>query len=291
MKRKVLIIGAAGDICLETVKILSAKYNVDIRVGAREPERAKSMNLPDVEIMHFDYTNPETYDEVFYNIDNWMLVSPPAHLQIQAHVNNVINHAKMAGVKHIVNISSFGIHDDKHPMRIIESHLEDSGMDYTFLRPNCYMQYFTSYFRQMIAEDDTIRLPAKESKTSFVDMRDVADSAARLLTMDHQENKTFQLTGRRALNMYEISQIFTEILQRKIYYTQISEEEYESILLLDGWTERSINASLKYCRLVKQGWNAVITNGVFDILGRDPRTFEEFVKDHKEYWKARVHQS
>jgi uncharacterized protein YbjT (DUF2867 family) len=287
MDKSVLVIGAKGNVCLEVVKILT-KMGVDVIVGARNTERAKAMHLPHTVIHHFDYCNPETFSTIFRNVDNWLLVSPPAYLNIHNCVKKVIDHAKENGVKNIVNISQLGIQNDEHPLRIIEEHIENSGMNYTFLRPNCYMQYFNTYFRPSIIEDNAIKLPAGSAKTSFVDVRDVAEAASKLLMQDELKNKTYRLTGSEALNMYSIAEIFTEVLLRKIDYFEITEEQYRMLLHFDGWLEKSIDESVGFCRFVKQGWNSVITDGIFDILGKDPIPFKKYVRDYAKYWKEVV---
>ena len=287
MDKSVLVIGARGNVCLEVIKILS-EMGIKVKVGARKTEKAKAMNLTNAEIHHFDYCKPETFGTIFKDVDNWLIVSPPAFLRIQNCVMKVIDHAKENGVKNIVNISQLGIQDDEHPLRIIENHIENSGMKYSFLRPNCYMQYFNTYFRQSIIEDNAIKLPAGTAKTSFVDMRDVAEAASKLLLKDELKNHTYRLTGSEALNMYSIAEIMTEKLMRKIDYFEITEEQYRILLQFDGWHESSIDESIKLCRFVKQGWNSVVTDGVFDILGKEPRTFREYVNDYANYWNELV---
>ncbi|MFC2084057.1 NmrA family NAD(P)-binding protein [Bacteroidota bacterium] len=287
MEKKILIIGAAGNICLEVIKTLSTK-NVKIIVGVRDPEKACSMNLPEVEIRKFDYCDQQTYGQIFDGVDSWLLISPPSHLKIHNCVNDVIDIAIKAGIKQVVNISAFGIQDDSHPMRIIEKHIEDSNLGYTFLRPNCFMQYFNTYFRAGIVEENVIKVPAGDSKTSFVDLRNVAEAASNLLLKDSLENKTFILTGPRAFNCFEIAEIFTKLLNRKIEYMPISEDDYRLLLKLDGWLDHSIDASIKMCQFVRQGWNAVVTNGIYNTTGSDPTTFEKYVNDYKEFWIEQV---
>jgi uncharacterized protein YbjT (DUF2867 family) len=136
MKKNVLVIGATGTVSYEVLKVL-ANYDVNVRLGVRNPDRAQAMELPKVEIKQFDYCDPESHDDVFENIDTWLLVSPPANFRLQKCVNTVIDHACNMGIKQIVNISKLGIQDDNHPMRMIEDHIENSCMNYTFLRPNC----------------------------------------------------------------------------------------------------------------------------------------------------------
>jgi len=285
MKKNILVIGAAGNVCLEVIKVLGKK-NVNIRVAARHPERAKNMDLPDCEIAVFDYLKPATFENICQGIDSLLIVSPPAHLNLQDNVKQVIDNAKNAGIKNIINISTMGIQDDSHPMRIIEDYIENSEINYTFLRPNCYMQYFNTFFKKSILEDDLIQAPAGKAKTSFVDMRDVGEAAGELLTEDILKNRTYQLTGNQALNLENIALILSEELGREIKYNEITEEDYRLLLKSEGWMDVSINASISLCRFVKQGWNAMITSGINDILGREPRTFKEYAQNYMKFWEV-----
>jgi uncharacterized protein YbjT (DUF2867 family) len=287
VKKKILIIGAAGNVCLEVLNRLKIE-DVEIRVAARNPERAQSLIEKDTEVVAFDYYRPETFSNVVKGIDRMLLVSPPAHLKLQQHVKMVIDQARKQGVKHIVNISGFEIQDDAHPMRIIEDYIEKSGMDYSFLRPNCYMQYFSTYFRQSIIDEGLIKMPAQNARTSFVDMRDVADAAKILLLKDNLDSTTYTLTGKKALNLHDVADILSDVLGRNIQYQEISEEEYKRYLKLGGWMDASIDASISLCRVVKLGWNAVITSGLPIILQREPRSFRDFAVDYAECWNEPV---
>lgn len=283
MVKNILIIGAAGNVCIEVINLLSKK-DVNIRIACRNPGRAQKMNIPSAEIKEFDYHHPESFQNLFEGIDNWLLVSPPAHLRLHHQIGKMVEIAKKAGVKNVVNVSTLGIQDDTDPMRQIEKYIEDSGMHFTFLRPNTYMQHFNTYFRQSIIEEDAIRLPAGEARTSFLDLRDAAEVAEIELTKTQLENKTFLLTGNDALSLFEIADIFTEELGRKIEYKEVDENEYRVMLKTDGWYDESIDASISLCHFVKQGWNAMITSGVVDILGREPNTFRNYIKDYAEHW-------
>ena len=287
MKKNILVIGAAGNVCLEVIKVLADK-NVNLRVAARSPEKAKAMDLPKCEIKSFDYLRPETFSSICEGIENMLLVSPPAHLNLHEIVGKLIEQAKLAGVKNIVNISNMGIHDEKDPMRIIETHIENWGINYTFLRPNCHMQYFNTFFRKSILEDDLIQAPAGQAKTSFVDLRDVGEVGAHLLMQDKLKNRTYQLTGGEAFNLGNVTAILSEELGRDISYHEINEEDYRLLLKSEGWMDVSINASISVCRFVKQGLNSMVTSGINDILGRDPKTFREYVKDYIKYWQIAV---
>jgi len=290
MAKNILVIGAAGNVCIEAVKLLANK-DVKLRIACRDPEKAKSMKIRNSEFKNFDYLNDDSFKDLFKGIDSWLLVSPPSHLNLHHQVGKMAELAVKAGVKNVVNVSALGIQDDNHPMRQIEQYIEDSGMHYTFIHPNCYMQNFNMYFRQSLVEEDAIRLPAGKAKTSFVDLRDVGKVTEIELLKDELKNKTFELTGPEALNLFHVADIFTDVLGRKIEYKEVDEDEYKAILQMDGWYDSSIDASINLCRYVKQGWNAVITSGVYDILGREATTFKDYAHDYADHWTVRVAQA
>ena len=283
MGKNILIIGAAGNVCIEVIKLLSKK-DIKLRIACRNPEKAQHMNIPHAEISAFDYLHPESFQNLFEGIDNWLLVSPPAHLNLQHQIGKMVELAKKEGVKNVVNVSKLGIQDDKHPMRQTEQFIEDSGMHFTFLRTNTYMQNFNTYFRQSIVEEGAIRLPAGDARTSFLDIRDGGEAAEIELLKNQLENKTYQLTGKEALSLFDVAKLFTEELNRKIEYREVNEEEYRVMLKIDGWYDVSIDAAIDLCRFVKQGWNAIITSGIVDILGREPNTFRNYIRDYTENW-------
>ncbi len=285
MENKILVIGAAGNVCLEVIKRLINKGE-NVRIAAKDPERAKAMNLQNAEIFPFDYTHPETHDPLFEGITKLLIVSPPAHLKIQNLVTSVLERAKADGVKYIVSISAMGVESDDHPLRIIENYIESLEVDYTILRPNCYMQNFSTYFCESIKEMNELRVPANSAKTSFVDLRDVADVATHILLNEDHKNMTFTLTGREALNLDQVASILSDVLKREIKYIPTTDDEYKMLMNVAGWTESTIDASLMLCHYVKQGWNATITYDIHTILGSDPISFQQFVKDHADVWKV-----
>jgi hypothetical protein len=81
----------------------------------------------------------------------------------------VVTAAKRAGVRHIVLISAFGVnHNEEAPLRIVEHLVIDSGVPYTILRPNFFMENFTDGFlKTSIREQNAIYLSAGNGKTRF----------------------------------------------------------------------------------------------------------------------------
>lgn len=70
-----------------------------------------------------------------------------------------------------------------------EKIIEESDIPYTFLRANGFMQNFVTFYGQTIKTQNAFYLPAGDHKVSFVDARDIAAVAVRILTIDGIEHK------------------------------------------------------------------------------------------------------
>ena len=91
--------------------------------------------------------------------------------------------SKERGVKHIVKLSHIRADPDDEPQINItrlhhqaEKIIEESGIPFTFLRPNFFMQNFVNFY--LGKNQSSIYLPAGDGKVSFVDVRDIAASCS-----------------------------------------------------------------------------------------------------------------
>ena len=284
MSEKILIVGATGSVGFEVATRLT-QLNKPVKIAVRNPEKAKSINFKDTDFVHFEYNNSQTFDSAFENVDKVLLVSPPSYLGIQDIVKDAINSAVVKNIKLIVNISAISIESDlDKPMKEIEDHIRKSGIDYVFIRPNCYMQNFQDLSRDLIIEENQISVPAEDSKTSFVDIRDVADVAVKALTDKSLVNKTFKLTGKQLLNMHVVAHLFSEGLNKEINYNNISDERFEKLLRSAGWPAGTIKGTMQLCSHVKSGETSIVSNDIEKILNREPIKFKQFIFDYKDKW-------
>ena len=285
MSDSILIIGATGSVGYEVAKRLN-ELDQRTKVAVRNPEKAKSTNLDNVDFTYFDYLKPETFDVTFAGIKKVLLVSPPSYLKLQENVKKAIDSSISQGTKLIVNVSAISIESDlDKPMKEIEDHIKDSGVDYVFLRPNCYMQNFKDLFRDLIIEENQISVPVENEKSCFVDVRDVADVAVKALTDDNLRNSTYILTGNQSLNMHVVAHLFSEALNKDIEFINITDEMFEKQLRHAGWPEGSIQGTAELCSHVKSGKTAQKSEDIQKILDREPIKFEQFIKDFADNWK------
>jgi uncharacterized protein YbjT (DUF2867 family) len=282
---KILVVGATGSVGFEVAKLLN-DLNKPVKIAVRDPERAKSINLKNAKLVHFEYQSPDTFDSAFDDVEKLLIVSPPSYLNLQELVKNAVDAAIAKGVKQIVNISALSAESElDRPIKVIEEHIKNSGVDFVILRPNFYMQNFKDLFRNLIIEDNQISAPTSNAKTSFIDIRDVAQVAVKALTENNLNKQTIKLTGKQSLNMHVVAHLFSEVLKREIEYNDISEEQFEKSLRSAGWPKGTIIGTLQLCSHVKKGETALITDSVERILNREPIKFDQFIVDYSDNWE------
>jgi uncharacterized protein YbjT (DUF2867 family) len=198
----------------------------------------------------------------------------------------MIEVAVQSGVRHIVNISTMSVaHIENLPLGIAEQYIEKSGIAYTFLRPNWFMQNCNSYMLKDIKDKNAINLPAGDAKTSLIDIRDIAEVSIAALTTEDHLNRKYVLTGGKALDNYEMAKILSEATGKKIQYYPMTDEYMRLSLKSFGLTDQNVEMYMDLYRSVRKGETASVSPDVANVLGREPITFEQYVHDYIEFWE------
>jgi uncharacterized protein YbjT (DUF2867 family) len=202
----ILVTGATGNNGRELVKELTAR-GVPLRALVRSRAHARAIALPGVEIREADFDYPETISPTLEGVDRLFLLIPSSP-NVEEQQLQFVDAAKRSGVKHIVKLSQFGASLNS-PGRfqryhaLVEDYIRESGLAYTFLRPNLFMQGLLQ-FQSTIANRGVFYAAAGNARVSVVDVRDIAAVAAQVLTEDGYEGETYELTGPDALSHEEM---------------------------------------------------------------------------------------
>ena len=165
--------------------------------------------------------------------------------------------------------------------REAEKLVEESGIPYTILRPNSYMQNFVTTYAPSIHLKHAFFTPMGKGRISYVDAIDVGDVAVEVLLGDGHEGKVYSLTGPDSLLHDEIAEILTREVGRPIRYVDVGEDEACTALHRRG-VPPEVTAVL--CELwldMRRGKFAPVADGVEVVIGRKPTTFEQFAREHK----------
>ena len=279
----ILVTGATGLNGGVLVRLLSAR-GVPVRALVRNPTRATALaSLPNVEVVEGDMAHPATLAEPLRGVERAMLISSsdPAMLEVQS---NFIEAARKAGVRHVVKLSGIMPEVDS-PFRFACMHgeaelkLERSGIAFTHLRAGEFMH---AYFRQVpaIVARGTFFLPMEDARIASIDVRDIAEVAAKALTEPGYEGKIYPLTGPEALSMAEVAEKLSTATGKSIRYANIAPEEARKAQLAAGVPPYTADALAELFGERRKGKESQVWPDIEDILGRRATTFDDFATRH-----------
>lgn len=184
-KPRILITGATGNIGTELAKLFSAQ-RVPFRAMVRSSSGADRLaGLEGAEIVIGDFNDEESIAGALKDVERaFLLTNSSEHAESQQ--STFVDLARIAGVKHIVKLSQWAA-DANSPVRFLRYHaaveqrIKNSGIAYTFLRPNLFMQGLLA-FREPIVKQGQFFAAIGEARISAVDVRDIAAVAAAALT-------------------------------------------------------------------------------------------------------------
>lgn len=284
----ILVIGATGTIGKSVFEQLSGR-GVAARAFARDPEKARHVLGPGAEVARGDLSEPGTIEAAMTGVRKVFLVSSHGPGQAEREGNAVEAAVRSGTVEHVVKISGgdyMGPDSDVAPGFShwnVERKIAGSGIPYTFLRPNFFMQNTLRLVAPRVASDDAFALPLGEARISMVDARDVADVGVAALTAEGHEGKTYVLTGPEALSFGEVAGILSELLGRRATYTAIPLESFVAASRERGLPDWMIHHYEELLgKVFAAGKAAYLTDAVLEVADKEPTSFRQFAREHLE---------
>ncbi|MBE9008663.1 SDR family oxidoreductase [Pseudanabaenaceae cyanobacterium LEGE 13415] len=283
----ILVTGATGNNGSEIVQRLVAR-KVPVRAMVRDFNKAKSslqnlMTAPNVEVVEADFDRPKTLLSALKGVDRAFLVTNSSE-RAEAQQLAFVEAARQSGVQQIVKLSQFAASADS-PVRFLRYHaaveaaIQASGIAYTFLRPNLFMQGLLN-FKSTIVTQNAFYAAIDDAKVSIVDVRDIAEVAIAALSETGHEGKIYDLTGPQALTHSEMAQSLSHATSCPITFVDIPPETMLETLLslhIPTWQAEGLIEDYAHYRRSEA---SVIASGVEDATGKLPRSFETFAHDY-----------
>jgi len=286
MAETVLVTGATGTIGRDVAKQLARK-GAAVRAGVRDQAKARKQFGADIALATVDFEDAASFPGALKGVEKGFLLPPLMPNQVEV-TNAFVDAAKRAGVRHIVKLSAIGA--DASPPYTFgkwhaanEQHIRESGLAFTFLRPNSFMQNFITYFPP---RNGAIYLPWGTGTASFVDTRNIASVAAEVLTSDGHEEKIYTLTGPAALGIAEVAQILSEVASREFKYVDVSEDAARDGMLQAGLPKWQVEALMELHAINKQNRWSAVTADIEKVTDTGPTDFARFARDHAEKFRA-----
>jgi len=282
----VLVLGATGTVGRHVLKRLS-ETGVEVVGASRDPGTAAKRAGTGVPFVELDYDRRSTFTSALRRISKVFMAVRPGDEQADVTGVPFVHEMSRHKVEQVVLLSAMGAElRDDFALRKIELAIETSGMKFTFLRPNWFMQVFSSgSLLQGIKANGMIALPAGQARISYIDARDVADVAVESLIDPSRQGKGYTLSGPQALGHEEIAAVLSSALGRSIRYIALAEDEARHRLKQAGFPEEWVERLIGFYRLVRGGWCAHVVDQMAGLLKHAPRTFDDFASEYSACWR------
>lgn len=281
----ITVTGATGTIGSELVRLLSER-GATARAVLRNA--AKLRELPGIVWVMADLSDESLLEAVLAGTTRLFLLTSNAagFGKLQARV---IEAARSVGVEYVVKLSALGASPrSKAGLGLehweAEQALRDSGMRWTILRPHTFMQNWLGEVAATVRSENTIYAAIGDGRVPFIDTRDIAEVALQtLLDPETHAGQTYVLTGGEAVGYADLARALSDATGRQVRYHPLTMEEARARMEAQGVEPALIDSSLALAAYQKAGGKtAEVSGDVAKILGRAPRSIDDFARDYKD---------
>lgn len=282
----IVVFGATGSTGTPLVRRLVSEGRA-VRAAVRDVAKARGLLGEGVELVQADLERPATLPRALEGAAAVYCAvgGPTGTTELVAAERALIDAAKAARVGRYVKVSGVDA-SPEGPARIqrwhgeAERYLEASGLAFTVLRPNFFMQNFLGLAPAIAA--GVLPLPTGDARGALIDARDIADVAAVVLTSPGHEGRRYTLTGPEALRHGEVAATLARELGAAVQFVDVSPEAFRDGVAqggAPGWFADLLTDV--YVTVFAAGRAARVTDDVARVTGRPPRAFDAFVRDHR----------
>ena len=277
----ILITGASGTVgraVLAEVARSGAKYRAMYR------SRADGANAPggDEKVIA-DFADKSSLAAALRGIESVFLVCSPIPQLVELETS-AIDACVEAGVRRIVLNSALGAGDygKSFPSwhRKVEEKLVASKLAYCILRPNSFLQNLVTYYAPSIRSQGAFFSSMGNSRTSYLDVRDVAAVAALALRSSKHDGKTYELNGPEALSCDEVAARIVARTGVPARYVDIPFDAQRRAMLDLGMPEWQVTALLDLQEYYTGGRGGFVDGTLRELLERAPISIDAFLTEH-----------
>lgn len=277
MQERWLVTGSTGLVGGLVLRALAGEGR-DVRAATRRPAGPRDVM--------FDLLAPPTFGPALAGVTTVMLMSRPGDEDAHLAAAPFVAAMRDAGVRRVVVLSALG--SDKRPdfsLRKVERLVEGSGMAWTHVRPNFFMQMLAlPPLSCELAHEGTLSLPMAGASIAYVDARDVAAVVHRALVDPLLAARAIEVSGPGSWTHDALLQVVSERCGRELRYVRLSDDQARALMLSRGMPARQAERVLTFYRLIREGFCAQPDTEVARLLGRPLTTWPAFVAGSLAAW-------
>ena len=274
----ILITGASGSVG-KVVLQEACRRESSVRAMYRSKEEAAKAPSG-CETVLADYSVKQSLRNALNGVTSVYVVCSPIPQLVELE-SNMLDACKEAGVKHVVLNSALGAGDYAKSFpcwhRKVEDKLKATGMSYTIMRPNGFLQNIVAYNASSIRAQGAFYVAMGDAKVSYLDVGDIAVVAVRALAGGAHAGKTYELNGPEAISNQELAKRISKAAGRTVNYVDIPESAQREAMLGLGMPEWQVTALLELQQYYKQGGGAKTDGLLKTLIERAPVTLDQYL--------------
>jgi uncharacterized protein YbjT (DUF2867 family) len=283
---KILVTGGTGHVGSEVVKELQ-KRKADIRLLVRKEDTATPAG---VEKAVGDLLDPVSVQKAMEGVDKLYLLNAVLPDELTQGLI-AYDLAKKLKLSHVVYHSVFRVEHFKDVPHFasklaIENALREFDVPFTVLRPNYFVQNDAS-LKDPLTKAGIYPMPLGDVGVSVVDVRDIAEAAAIVLTSGEHSGKTYNLNGPEVVSGPKAASIWGEVLGKKIQYTGHNMDAFEEQMRKKAPSWSAFDIRMMFEGYLERGF--VAEDGDLEtltkLLGHAPRRYEDFARETFLQWQ------
>lgn len=273
MAGQILILGATGNVGRPLVRQLLARGE-SVKAASRSGHPVDKAQPVVV-----DLRAPDSLLPALDGVDRLFMLQPMGTTDTLELLLPVVAAAAERRVKVVLQTAIGADADPSIPYRQVEIAVQASGVPYVIFRPNWFTDNFLTAWKAGI-DAGVIAIPAGDGRSSFIDVRDIADCAVAALTSDRFDSRAFDLTGPEALGYAAAAELLSRRLGKSVRYQPISDDAFVADLVQAGVSESYARLLAIFFEPVRQGQTAVVTDAVPELSGHPARSVADWIADN-----------
>jgi uncharacterized protein YbjT (DUF2867 family) len=274
----ILITGASGTVGRTVLQEVSRTPS-SVRAMFRSKEEAAKAPSGCQPVLA-DFSDKPSLRKALDGVTAVYLVCSPIPQLVELE-SNVLDVCKETGVQHVVLNSALGAGDFPKSFpswhRKVEDKLKSTGISFTILRPNGFLQNIVAYNAPSIRAQGAFYASMSDAKVSYLDVGDIAAVAAKALHAGAHAGKTYELHGPEAISNQELAKRISRVAGRTVNYVDIPESAQREAMLGLGMPEWQVTALVDLQQYYKQGGGAKTDGLLKSLIERDPVTLDQYL--------------
>lgn len=285
---KILAIGGAGTVGSQVIAQL-VERGATVRALVRNNDSAKKLPRQ-VEPVIGDLLDPVAVHKALEGVDKLYLLNAVVpdeltqgliayDLAKKLQLSQVVYHSVFRA-EHFLDVPHFA------SKVAIENAIKTFEVPFTIIRPNYFYQNDAS-MKDVIMGAGVYPMPLGTPGISAVDVRDIAEATAIVLTTDGHLGKTYNLNGPDVLSGAKVALIWSELLGKTIQYTGEDLDSLEAQMRQYAPAWSAFDLRMMFQGYLERGFVAEDEDlaTLTALLGHPPRRYQDFAKETALAWQ------